>query len=80
MATSINMGYSGYVDAYGRPIGNDVNKWFKNGVRPVGIDTSRKPCSHLTVCYIFLGITCFILIFAAIIVPLVISSINKNNN
>ncbi|UJR10772.1 hypothetical protein I4U23_014960 [Adineta vaga] len=80
MVTSINMMQTGYTDAYGRPIDNDVQKWFKNGVRPIGEERKSGICSSQTTCYIFLGIICFILVCVIIIVPLVIASLHPRSS
>ncbi|CAF1124747.1 unnamed protein product [Adineta ricciae] len=75
MATSINMMQPAYTDAAGKPIGNDVHRWFQNGVKPVGVGEKTGPCTTQTTCYIFLGIICFLLLCIIIIVPLVLASV-----
>ncbi|CAF4800755.1 unnamed protein product, partial [Rotaria sp. Silwood1] len=80
MASQENITHTGYSNEFGKPIGNDVDKWFEHGVKTVGPAADSEFCTRTQTLYIILFVIAFIILATVIMVPIIVGNSKQNGN
>ncbi|CAF0820385.1 unnamed protein product [Rotaria sordida] len=80
MASQENTQRSGYTNKFGKPISNDVDQWFAQGVKSVGPPIHSEFCTKTQTFYIILFVIGFIVLATVIIVPIIIGNMKQSES